>query len=322
MKRVCETPESQQSNQEASVFAVPELLDQILGWLGIGPGLDTTALWLRCVCWRFYRRATGRITECYASAVSDACLLSLSCLKSLTIEYAVHCTTLLAMTGLTALTLQPDADTYFTGDQLGVGNLTWLQKLTLVGDYYLCQATQLSRISGMTNLHALYLYDSSCIEDEALSGVTHLTALGLCGQSHIREETLAGFTGLTELRLNRNWVITDDTLTRLTNLRSLNLCENHVITDKGLSVLTGLQTLCLRANDMISGSALSTLTALTDLNMTLNHHIDAEALLPLRQVKRLDIRHSSKLKDAVFPGLDASSVDIIRGDVHYAGDWD
>ena len=168
----------------------------------------------------------------------------------------------------------------------GLTNLTYLD---LTGH----NISDISSLSGLTNLTQLYLGDAVDVHRGSSYGsplpgsyVQFLyQTLGYCdylpdpvANSVSNISALSGLTKLTHLDLADNNVSDISSLSGLTNLTHLDLADNGVSNISALSGLTKLTWLNLRYNDVSDISALSGLTKLTWLNLGSN---DVSNLSPL-----------------------------------------
>lgn len=117
-----------------------------------------------------------------------------------------------------------------------------------------------------------------------LSGLTNLKSLSLNG-NHISDiSALSGLTNLEWLDLSGNNISDISALSGLTNLEWLALDGNNISDISALSGLTNLKTLCLETNNISDISALSGLTNLQELYLYGNPVTDYEqvSFVPVR----------------------------------------
>ena len=106
--------------------------------------------------------------------------------------------------------------------------------------------------------------NSNSISDiSSLSGLTNLTYLNLQGNSISAISAVAGLTNLQFLYLYRNNISDISSVANLTNLTELSLGKNNISNISALSNLTNLTELDLTSNSISDISSLSGLTNLT-----------------------------------------------------------
>jgi hypothetical protein len=132
------------------------------------------------------------------------------------------------------------------------------------------EISDISALSGLTNLTRLDLGDNEINDISPLSGLTNLWDLQL-STNQIRDiSALSKLTSLPVLGLMDNQISDISTLSKLNNLSSLNLGENQISNISALSDLTGLGSLLLSFNQISDISALSGLTSLGYLELKSN----------------------------------------------------
>ena len=142
-------------------------------------------------------------------------------------------------------------------------------------------------LSGLTNLHTLYLYNNNISDISALSGLTNLNTLYLHSNNISDISALSVLINLTQLYLNNNNISDISALSALKNLNELWLSSNNISDISALSTLTNLNTLWLQSNNISDISALSGLTNLTSLGLYNNNISDISALSTLTSLTRL-----------------------------------
>ena len=162
----------------------------------------------------------------------------------------------------------------------GLTNLTWL---SLSAN----SITDVSPLSGLTNLTRLWLYTNNITDVSPLSGLTQLELLNLRA-NNITDVSLSGLTQLEILDLSAN-SLADVSLSGLTRLEILDLSANS-LADVSLSGLTNLTILWLRANNITDVSPLSGLTNLRELDLESNIITDVSPLVGLTNLRELDLR--------------------------------
>ena len=179
-----------------------------------------------------------------------------------------------------------------TTDLSPLSGLTNLTQLNL----YNTRITDLSPLSGLINLTQLYLNDNRIIDLSGLSGLTNLTQLYLINQ--ITDlSSLSGLTNLTELHLyngtylypNNNQISDWSPLSRLINLTQLYLNNNQITDLSALSGLINLTQLYLHNNQITDLSGLSGLTNLTRLHLGGNQITDLSGLSGLTNLTHLHL---------------------------------
>ena len=137
------------------------------------------------------------------------------------------------------------------------------------------------------------LGNSNAISDlSPLSGLTNLTYLNLGGSNFTDLSSLSGFTNLSELLLSSNGITDVSPLSGLTNLRGLELFDNSLTDVSPLSGLTNLRYLGLGRNIVSDVSALSNLTNMTFLGLFDNLISDVVALSGMTNLTWLDLSNN------------------------------
>ncbi len=151
------------------------------------------------------------------------------------------------------------------------------------------EISDLSPLSGMTNLKELDLSTNNITDISVLSGLTNLTVLNL-GDNNISDiSPLAGLTNLKELNLFRNNITDISVLSGLTNLTVLNLGDNNISDISFLTNLTNLTFLNLQTNNISDISPLSGMTNLTVLWLNNINITDISVLADLTNLTRLSL---------------------------------
>ena len=146
---------------------------------------------------------------------------------------------------------------------------------------YNFRITDISSLSGLTNLKTFYLGCNRFTDLSPLSGLTNLTDLNIGGNGFRDISSLSGLTNLTRLVLG-----------------------NNAITDiSSLSGLTNLTRLVLGGNDLTDISSLSGLTNLTRLVLGRNAITDISPLAGLTNLNYLDLRHNAITDVSPLAGL-------------------
>lgn len=123
-------------------------------------------------------------------------------------------------------------------DLTGLEHATGLTILNLGREYVIGEGyfnsneiSDLSPLSGLTDLTELDLGDNRISDVSALSGLTNLTKLEMDSNRISDVSALSGLTNLTELGLGYNRISDVSALSGLTNLTKLYLSGNHRISD-------------------------------------------------------------------------------------------
>ncbi len=153
--------------------------------------------------------------------------------------------------------------------------------------------SDLSPLSGLTNLAYLDLYKNSISDISDLSGLTGLTDLFLNENSISNLSALSTLTNLARLGLSQNRISDISALSNLTGLFYLDLFENSISNLSGLSTLTNLTWLYLDYNSISDISPLSTLTNLTRLGLENNSISSVSALSNLTDLVNLVLWNNS-----------------------------
>ena len=149
--------------------------------------------------------------------------------------------------------------------------------------------SNISPLSGLTNLEVLSLSDNAVSDISALSNLTNLTELSLYSNLISDVSALAGLTNLTHLLLYNNVISDISALAGLTNLKVLNLSRNLISDVSVLAGLTNLIDLRLHNNAISDVSVLAGLTNLTDLLLYNNVISDVSALAGLTNLTQLSL---------------------------------
>ena len=211
----------------------------------------------------------------------------------------------------------PDA----LGNSNSVSDLSPLSGLTALQALYLASnaISDISALSGLTKLHALSLAGNAISDISALSGLTHLESLYLTSNAISDISVLSGLTNLRWLYLSNNAISDISVLSGLTHLRTLYLSDNAISDISVLSGLTHLNTLYLSDNAIADISAVSGLIHLEWLFLSGNRISDISALSDLTNLGFLslfgnvisDISVLSGLTKLVYLNLSSNSVSNI-----------
>ena len=150
--------------------------------------------------------------------------------------------------------------------------------------------SNLSPLSGLTDLTRLWLEANSITDVSPLSDLTDLTFLYLYANSITDVSPLSGLTRLEILSLSTNSITDISPLSGLTDLTRLWLYANNIADVSPLSDLTRLEILNLSANNIADVSPLSGLTQLEEMNLKSNIITDVSPLSGLTNLTWLDLR--------------------------------
>ncbi len=176
-----------------------------------------------------------------------------------------------------------------------VSNLSALSGLTNLNILWLSSnnISDISALSALTNLNMLNLNSNNISDISALSALTNLTWLDLYNNNISDISALSTLTQLTSLWLSNNNISDISALSTLAQLASLNLQNNDISDIYVLSGLTQLTDLILHSNNISDISALSGLTNLNTLNLSSNNISDISALSGLTQLTSLDLYNNN-----------------------------
>ena len=185
--------------------------------------------------------------------------------------------------------------------------------------------TDISTLSGLTNLRVLSFSDTNIRDISTLSGLTNLTHLHLTATNTEDVSPLSGLTNLTQLFLGHNRIEDISPLSNLTSLTELNFWDNRIEDISPLSGLTDLTALGLGLNNVSDISALSSLTNLTELWLSDNNITDISALSSLTNLQVLNLGSNSITDISPLSGLTNLQDLDIRGNPYEElpkGDYD
>ncbi|MBW4460651.1 MAG: leucine-rich repeat domain-containing protein [Nodosilinea sp. WJT8-NPBG4] len=149
------------------------------------------------------------------------------------------------------------------------------------------QVSDLSPLSGLTQLSELYLDQTQVSDLSPLSGLTQLRILSL-SQTQVSDlSPLSGLTQLSELYLDQTQVSDLSPLSGLTQLRILSLSQTQVSDLSPLSGLTQLRILSLSQTQVSDLSPLNNLTQLSELYLDQTQVSDLSPLNSLTQLSEL-----------------------------------
>ena len=178
--------------------------------------------------------------------------------------------------GLTELT-ELDFSFGSVSDVSFLSGLTQLRTLRLFNN----PLSDISALSGLTQLTFLELSSTAISDVSPLAGLTQLTRLYLFNTSISNLSALSGLTALTELGISGTTVSDVSPLAGLTRLTHLYLVWNAISDISVLSGLTQLYSLQLSGNEISDISPLSDLTQLAVLALSNNAILDVSPLIGL-----------------------------------------
>ncbi|MDR1711564.1 MAG: InlB B-repeat-containing protein [Propionibacteriaceae bacterium] len=123
--------------------------------------------------------------------------------------------------------------------------------------------TNISALSGKTNLESLMMSGNGVTNFSVLATLTNLRSLGLYDAGLSDATVVSALTGLENLDLSGNLITNLAPLAGLTKLEYLSVAYNLITDVSPLASLTSLAELAIYGNDISDISALSSLTALT-----------------------------------------------------------
>jgi Leucine-rich repeat (LRR) protein len=166
-------------------------------------------------------------------------------------------------------------------------------KLNLINN----QISDISAVSGLTNLTALDLSGNQISEISGISGLENLAVLDL-GENQIID--ISGLSGslpnLKELYLGDNGIDDISAVSSLTSLRKLHLYRNQIRYISEIGELTNLTDLNLSSNRIRDMSAVKTLRNLAVLSMSNNEIRYIDAVSDLTNLKALHLG-SNEIED-------------------------
>lgn len=167
--------------------------------------------------------------------------------------------------------------------------LEFAANLTYLDTRYNYRITDISSLSGLTNLKTFYLGCNRFTDLSPLSGLTNLTDLNIGGNGFTDISSLAGLTKLTRLHLGNNDITDISSLSGLTNLNYLLLLTNDLTDISPLAGLINLDYLDLRHNNITDISPLTGLSRMGVLNLGGNNIRDIPSLSGLTRLNVLGL---------------------------------
>ncbi len=186
-----------------------------------------------------------------------------------------------------------------------ISNITPLSGLTNLDTLDLSYniISDVSTLSGLTNLTYLNLRSNEISDVSVVSNLTNLTTLWLYSNSISDVSALSGLTSLEQLYLHDNSISDVSPLSGLTNLEVLWLDNNNISDISPLSGLTNLESLDLHNNSISDVSALSGLTSLKSLFLYNNSISDVSALSSLTYLEWLVLDYNFISDVSALSGL-------------------
>ncbi len=214
------------------------------------------------------------------------------------------------LTGLEAATNLRELDLGDKGDLVNsnsVSDLSPLTGLTNLNWLFLGvnRISDISALAGLTNLTRLNLRSNNISDISPLIGLTKLTYLSLGGTGSRRISDIsavAGLTKLTYLNVNVSRISDISALAGLTNLTSLSLTYSRISDISAVTGLTNLTSLDLSGNRISDISAVAGLTNLAYLYLG-NNISDISPVAGLTNLVGLDLRHNNISDISAVAGL-------------------
>ena len=178
----------------------------------------------------------------------------------------------------------------------GLTNLTYLN---LQGN----SISAISAVSGLTNLQFLYLYENNISDISSVANLTNLTELRLGKNNILDISWVANLTNLTELSFYSNSISDISPVASLINLQFLDLSSNPISDISPVAGLTNLTHLFLQSNRISDISAVAGLTNLTELLLPNNNISDISPVARLTNLAGLTLRNNRISNISVLSGL-------------------
>ena len=163
--------------------------------------------------------------------------------------------------------------------------------------------SDISAVAGLTNLESLRLDDNSISDISPVAGLTNLTDVDLGSNTIADISAVAGLTNLTFLVLWDNSISDISPVKGLTNLRFLLLRDNSISDISTVAGLTNLEFLILEDNSISDISAVAGLTNLTSLSLGNNSISDISAVAGLTNLEFLILEDNSISDISAVAGL-------------------
>ena len=209
-----------------------------------------------------------------------------------------------------------------------ISNLSPLSGLTNLRRLFLeaNSIADVSPLADLTNLTTLYLYANSIADVSPLSGLTRLEIMSLGTNSIADVSPLSGLTNLRRLFLYANSIADVSPLADLTRLEIMSLGTNSIADVSPLAGLTNLRILFLYANNIADVSPLSGLTRLEIVSLEANSIADVSPLVSLTNLIELnlesniitDVSPLVSLTDLTWLDLRGNPLSVSSINVHIA----
>jgi Leucine-rich repeat (LRR) protein len=147
--------------------------------------------------------------------------------------------------------------------------------------------SDISPLTGLTNLQHLIIWGNNISDISPLAGLTNLIVLNMVTNNISDISPLAGLTNLIVLKLEQNNINDITLLANLTNLEVLWLSRNNISDLSPLAGLTNLQELELHQNNISDITLLANLTNLEVLKLQQNNISDISPLAGLTNLQYL-----------------------------------
>ena len=248
-----------------------------------------------------------RVAIAIKLGVASGAPITVSDMATLT-ELEVPHTNITDLTGLeaainlTSLNLGDKTISGFAENNNAVSNLSPLSGLTNLTrlDLEMNAISNISALTNLTNLTYLDLSSNSISDISPLKNLKKLEYLDLWGNSISDISVLARLTNLTQLYIGANAISNISPLASLTNLTQLNIGSNAISNIFALQNLTNLWELGISYNSISDISVLAGLTNLSYLTMWDNTISDISPLIANTGLGRGDTAHfgGNPLNDA------------------------
>lgn len=190
-------------------------------------------------------------------------------------------------------------------ERSGISDISALSGLTNLKELNLSEnnINDIRVLSCLTNLKDLNLQRNNISDISALSCLTKLEHIDLSYNNISDISALRGLTNLEYFDLNGNNISDISVLSGLTNLWGLLLESNNISDVSALSGLTQLEWLYLSENNISDISVLGGLTNLEELLLNHNNISDVSALSGLTNLERLELSGNNISDINVLGGL-------------------
>ena len=182
-----------------------------------------------------------------------------------------------------------------------LSGIEYAKNLTYLG-LLVNEISDISPLSGLSKLEAIYLPDNKISDISPLSRLTDLRTLVLDSNQISDISPLSGLTNLRSLSVGSNQISDISPLSKLNNLIDLGLSDNNISDIRPLSELNSLQTLAL------ANSKISDISALRGLTNLLHLHLDSTEINDISDLSGL-----TKLTVLALSDNDLSDIHALRG---------